>query len=105
MYGGTSGPRDISVSFDGTWHIQGHSSMIGVCFIIEQMSGLVMDYIVLSKFCVECQLVGETLEGEKALWMEAHRDVCDRNHTGSSGSLETEGAKILWKRSLNVGGF
>ena len=106
MHGETSGPRDISVSFDGTWHIKEHSSTIGACFVIEQISGLVMDYIVLSKYCVECQLVGEKLEGEeKALWMEAHRDVCDRNHTGSSGSMETEGTKILWKRSVDVGGF
>ena len=106
MYGGTSGPCDISVSFDGTWHIKGHSSTIGECFVIEQIGGLVMDYIVLSKYCAECQLVGEKLEGEeKALWVEAHRDVCGRNHTGSSGSMEMEGAKILWKRSVDVGGF
>lgn len=33
--------------------------------------------------------------GAMALWMEAHRDVCDRNHTGSSGAAETDGAKLL----------
>ena len=37
--------------------------------------------------------------------MEANRDVCDCNHTGSSGAMETEGAKILWKRSVAVGSF
>ena len=35
--------------------------------------------------------------------MEAHRDMCDRNHTGSSGSME--GAKILWKWSVDVAAF
>ena len=94
----------MSVSFDDTWHIKGHSSTIGACFVIEPMSGLVMDYIVLSKYCSECQYVGEKLEGEeKVLWMEDHRYVCDHNHTGSSGSME--GAKILWKQSVDVAAF
>ena len=55
MYGETSGPRDISVSFDCTWHIKGQLSTIGACFVIEPMSGLVIDYVVLSKYCSECQ--------------------------------------------------
>ena len=35
--------------------------------------------------------------------MEVHRDVCDCNHTGSSGSMKW--AKILWKRSVDVAAF
>ena len=37
------GPRDITVSFDGTWHVKGHSSTVGACFVIDTLSGLVLD--------------------------------------------------------------
>ena len=106
MHGPCDGPRDITVSFDGTWHIKGHTSSIGVCFAIDAVSGFVLDYIVLSKYCAECELVGNKLdENDQRLWMEAHKDVCDKNHTGSSGSMEVAGAKILWARSVEVANF
>ena len=106
LYGPCDGPRDITVSFDGTWHIKGHSSSVGACFVIDTLSGLVLDYVVLSKYCAECQLVGDKLTGEeKTLWLEAHRPVCDRNHFGSSGAMETAGAKLLWSRSVDVTSF
>ena len=74
--------------------------------MIDTLSGLVLDYVVLSKYCAECQLVGDKLTGEeKTLWLEAHRTVCDRNHFGSSGAMETAGAKLLWSRSVDVTSF
>ena len=106
IHGHTSGPCDITVSYDGTWHIKGHTSSVGACFVIDQLSGLVLDYVVLSKYCAECTLVGDKLTGEeREVWLGAHRQVCQCNHTGSSGAMETEGAKILWSRSEEVGGF
>ena len=106
LYGPCDGQRDITVSFDGTWHIKGHSSSVGACFVIDTLSGLVLDYVVLSKYCAECQLVGDKLTGEeKTLWLEAHRTDCDRNHFGSSGAMETAGAKLLWSRSVDVTSF
>ena len=99
LYGPCDGQCDITVSFDGTWHIKGH-------FVINTLSGLVLDYVVLSKYCAECQLVGDKLTGEeKRLWLEAHHTVCDRNHLGSSGAMETAGAKLLWSRSVDVTSF
>ena len=69
LYGPCDGQRDITVSFDGIWHIKGHSSSVGACFVIDTLSGLVLDYVVLSKYCAECQLVGDKLTGEeKRLW-------------------------------------
>ena len=106
IHGRTDGPRDITVSYDGTWYIKGHTSSVGACFVIDQLSGFVLDYVVLSKYCAECTLVGDKLTGkERELWLAAHRQVCECNHTGSSGAMETEGAKILWRRSEEVGGF
>ena len=74
--------------------------------MIDQLSGFVLDYVELSKYCAECTLVGDKLTGkERELWLAAHRQVCECNHTRSSGAMETEGAKILWRRSEEVGGF
>lgn len=96
------GITDIGVSFDGTWHIKGHSSTVGICFCIDALTGLVVDFVVLSKFCAECEFVGTKLESsEKEEWLEAHQPNCDKNHDGSSGSMEVAGAKILWARSIN----
>ena len=70
------------------------------------MSGLVLDYVVLSKYCAECTLVIDKLTGkERKVWLDAHHVVCDCNHTGYSEAMETEVAKMSWKRSEEVGGF
>ena len=39
---------------------------------------------------------------EKKQWQELHQDNCDVNHTGSSGSMETEAAKVMWLRSMDL---
>lgn len=97
---------DIGVSFDGSWHKRGHTSHYGVGFAIDNLTGLIVDYEVLSKYCAECELVGSKLE--KALqerWEAVHADKCDKNYEGSSGGMEAEIGYILWKRSIDVSGF
>ena len=43
----------ITVSFDGTWQKRGHASMQGVAAIINIVTGLVVDYEILStKSCL-----------------------------------------------------
>ena len=65
-------------------------------------TGLVVDYAVLLKYCVECELVGK-LSGEEAeTWKQPHADQCAINHTGSNGSMETEAAKLMWARSVEL---
>ena len=39
----------ITVSFDGTWQKRGHVSMHGVVAVIDVVTGLVVDYEVLSQ--------------------------------------------------------
>ncbi len=103
MEGKCDGPSEIAVSFDGEWHIKGHNSTVDVCFVIDVVTGFALDYIVLSKYCAECELVRNKLDGEqKELWLEAHTSVCDRNHFGSSGAMEIEGAKVFWAMSEQV---
>ena len=103
IYGESDGPLELSVSYDGSWKTRGFHSLFGVGFVIEVLTGLVIDYVVCSKYCVECSLVGSKLSGDDQVqWQELHKDSCDINHTGSSGSMETEAAKIMWARSLDL---
>ena len=74
MYGPCIGPRHLDVSYDGTWKKRGFQSPFGVVFVID------------------------TLE----MWKQLHVDQCAINHTGSSGSMETEAAKLMWARSMEL---
>lgn len=47
---------NIDVVFDGSWMTRGRSSHIGVGCIIELYTGLVIDHVVYSNFCLGCAL-------------------------------------------------
>ena len=71
--------------------------------MIDVLTGLVVDYAVLCKYCVECELVGTKLSGDELeTWKQLHADRCAINRVGSSGSMETEAAKLLWARSVEL---
>ena len=94
-------PLCITVSFDGSWHKRGHTSSYGVAAVIDIYTGLVVDYVVLSKYCHACslkkaELGPDSLEFNK--WHESHKD-CAMNYTGSSNAMEVEAARRLWSRS------
>ncbi|KAE8749128.1 hypothetical protein FOCC_FOCC004036 [Frankliniella occidentalis] len=95
---------DIHVSFDGSWPTRGHSSLSGFCSVIDTLTVLVVDYIILSKHCHVCAVRRiELSDGEDfEKWKKAHEEngECDVNYSGSSGKMEVEGAGILWQRSL-----
>ncbi|GFW21329.1 uncharacterized protein TNCV_1531541 [Trichonephila clavipes] len=50
-----SGSNEICVSGDGTWKTRGHTSRIGVCNIIGDVTGKVIDIAVLSSYCKGCE--------------------------------------------------
>ena len=96
-------PVPITVSFDGTWHKRGHMSMHGVAAVIEVMTGLVVDYIVLSTYCHSCSLKRHEFRDDPAsfdTWHAEHVDDCSINFHGSSNAMEVEAAKQLWSRSV-----
>ncbi|GFV98566.1 uncharacterized protein TNCV_1397851, partial [Trichonephila clavipes] len=67
------------------------------------VTGLVIDYEILSKYCTECTAAVRDLSGDSpdfAIWCEGHKSECQINHTGSSSSMEMEAAAILWQRSI-----
>ncbi|KAK3931711.1 Beta/gamma crystallin domain-containing protein 2 [Frankliniella fusca] len=47
---------EITVSIDGSWHRRGHTSLYGFVAAIDVSTGLVIDYEILSKFCLMCSL-------------------------------------------------
>ncbi len=74
-------------------------------------TGRVLDTVVLSKYCGKCQAKLRALglnddqearsSDEFQTWYEFHKNFCTLNHEGTSKSMETEGASILWKRLVS----
>ncbi|GFV73944.1 uncharacterized protein TNCV_1190251 [Trichonephila clavipes] len=50
-----SGSNEICVSGDGTWKTSGHTLRIGVCSVIGDVTGKVIDVAVLSSYCKVCE--------------------------------------------------
>lgn len=101
---------NIAVSYDGTWHKRGHTSHYGMGIAIDVLTGLVIDFHILSRYCSACdqnkKILGDkTKEYEE--WQQSHNvgGECEKNFTGSSNSMEVAAAEVLWKRSINVHKF
>ena len=95
----------ITVSFDGTWQKRGHASMLGVAAVIDVVTGLVVDYEVLSMYCHSCSCKKAQLGADSpafTTWYVEHQDDCSINYHGSSNAMEVEAAKRLWGRSVQT---
>ena len=66
--------------------------------VIDIITGLPIDYEVLSNFCLKCK-VAESKEPSDE-WKEKHATNCPRNFLGTSNAMEVECAKRLWGRSV-----
>ena len=97
---------NIGVSFDGTRQKRGFTSNSGIGICIDILTGLVIDFEVLSTYCHACVLKqGAKNEGKITVeefdsWRETHTD-CAMNLTGSSKAMEQEAAKRMWARSVS----
>ncbi|GFT90842.1 uncharacterized protein TNCV_336101 [Trichonephila clavipes] len=95
---------DVSVSYDGTWQKRGHTSNLGLGIIIDILSGLVLDFEVLSKYCHNCVVAGRDMGVDSAefhTWQKGHADESDKNFDGTSGAMEMHAALIMWRRSIS----
>ena len=66
---------DIAVSCDGTWHTRGHKSHVGAVFVIDILTGLVIDLHIMSTYCFKCdskQTLKESSPEEFAKWEADH---------------------------------
>ena len=78
---------------------EGFTSLTGVVFAISVDTGEILDYHVLSKSCLKCMLKnGKCSDKEFEEWLLEHE--CDFNFAGSSPAMESEGASVLWGRSI-----
>ena len=94
---------DIAVSFDGTLAKRGHTSLVGIVFVISVDAGEVLDYHGLSKFCKNCSVWEAKKDDDPfkyAEWKISYASDCTMNFEGSSPAMEAEEALILWSRSL-----
>ena len=92
----------VAVSIDGTWQKRGHSSRIGVLFVISVMTREILDYEVKSLICKECSS-HEHCDKESAdylAWKESHRRDCEVNHVGSFKDMESSEAIAIFSRSI-----
>ncbi|GFX34964.1 uncharacterized protein TNCV_2329041 [Trichonephila clavipes] len=93
--------NEICVSGDGTWKTRGHTSRIGVCSIIGDITGKVIDVEVLSSYCKGCDRWKSLKYGTAYQeCKKSHEPYCVKNHSGSSNKMEVEGMKRIFKRSL-----
>lgn len=98
---------DISVSYDGTWHKRGHTSNYGIGIVIDVLTGLVIDFQVMSKYCGTCVMKSSAMGKdsiEYAGWLQNHKEsgMCEANYSGSSNSMEAAAAVEMWKRSIDL---
>ncbi|GFV57953.1 uncharacterized protein TNCV_3687901 [Trichonephila clavipes] len=79
-----------------------NSNRLGI--IIDILSGLVLDFEVLSKYCHNCVVAGRDMGVDSAefhIWQKGHADECDKNFDGTSGAMEMHAALIMWRRSIS----
>ena len=84
-------PVPITVSFDGSWHKRGHTSMYGVAAVIEVMTGLVVDYVTLSSYCHSCSLKHTSFGDDVAAF--------DEWYTKTIAASTTTAAQMRWRLS------
>lgn len=97
--------RDITVSNDGTWQRKGFQSKNGVVttLSVNGNKSKVIDTHVLSNHCDGCAKMKKKLtEDEFERWFEGHEDVCEKNHNGSAGAMETAGTEVIFRRSVEL---
>ena len=98
---------DCAVSFDGSWQSRGRHSTHGFVSVISEVTGKVLDRQHLSSTCRECQIhKSQDKDGVEYLdWYTKHEPHCMMNHEGSPQSMESKGAVILFKRSVETHGL
>lgn len=76
--------------------------MYGVAVVIDILTGYVIDYEVLLKYCHACAISKskDMTDDQRQAWNAGHAPKCLINHDVSSKAMEREAAKALWGRSV-----
>ena len=100
-----AGETDICVSFDGAWQKRFRGSKIGVGFVIDTLTGLVIDFDVLSTHCYGCRFAPSKDDTEEdgsssyEKWLAEHDPICSNNFDGSPQAMEQQLGIYIWERS------
>lgn len=97
--------KKLTVSGDGTWRKRGFTSLYGVAVLIGHLTGKVVDFIVKSAYCAECNYWNKHVNTEQYQeWKSNHEENCQANHVGSAGKMEVDAMKELFSRSVEKHG-
>ncbi|XP_053945027.1 uncharacterized protein LOC128854730 isoform X6 [Anastrepha ludens] len=97
--------RKLFVSGDGTWRKRGFTSLYGVAVLIGQFTGKVVDFLVKSSYCAECNYWNKHKNTEQyEAWKSNHDQNCQINHEGSAGKMEVDAMIELFSRSVEKHG-
>ena len=102
-YAGDQEVVDVGVSCDGTWQKRGFSSLNGVFVAISMDNGKILDVEALNKHCKACSMKENLSKSNPEAyekWKSTHS--CTLNFTGSSGAMESVGAKRVFERSVET---
>ena len=93
---------DVGVSCDGTWQKRGFSSLNGVFVAISIDNGKVIDIEPMNRHCKPCSMKEGLKKSDPVVYQEwKNSHICRFNYQGSAGGMECEGAKQVFKRSVN----
>lgn len=94
---------NVSETVDGTWQKIGHSSKIGVVFVISLDTGKMLYYSVKSLVCHECKARNgvDKDTDEYKVWKSAHASSCQIKHYGSSEEMEAVAATEIFSRIID----
>ena len=90
---------DVTVSFDGSCMTRGHSSLYGIGCVVDVVTGLVLDYAVMLRYCQQCANACVRYGGKATVdfteWYRFHERDCNINYSGSAGGMEVRAAELL----------
>lgn len=97
------GYRECAVSGDGSWISRGMSSHYGMCSVISNDTGEVLNRHVM---CNNCHLCNKHSDKDKNSleyleFMATHLPDCPVNHEGSAASMESAGIEEIFARSID----
>ena len=92
---------DTSISCDGTWQKRGFTSLNGAVACLSMKTGRVIDVESMSRYCKVC-VTNEKFKVTDPLKYETlmANHACKLNYQGSAPSMEMEGAKRIFNRSI-----
>ena len=77
----------------------GRKEVMLLTSVIDLVTGLPIDFEVLSNFCHKCK-IAESSKDVSDEWKLKHAENCQKNFGGTSNGMEVECAKRIWGRSV-----